>query len=99
MGIANSVTKEGNIRTNKTCPFLSKCANKSATCPQRGNTRNTQFSCGWARLFTSAYRRRESDGTTSVQTVQTISTPLPSIEAVVNTKKDERNRGKLWIEL
>lgn len=87
----NAMTKDGKIRTRKICPFLSKCSMRNSNCPQRGNVKPLQHSCGTARLFAIAR---------PVKQVETIEEPtMFNIVEAVEAKKAERYAGRNWVDL
>jgi len=89
----NTLTKDGKIRANRTCPFLKRCGMKTANCPQRGNTRPHQFSCGAARLFNIASERPKVEP--KVEEVKPVE--LWNINEAVETKRAERFGATTWI--
>ena len=91
----NNLTKDGNIRTRKTCPFLSRCSQVKSDCPKRGNTKAVQHKCGVARLFAAADARRATIATPVVE--NTPSVEVWNVVAAVNAKRDERNKPDTWI--
>ncbi len=97
----NNVTKDGNIRTKKVCPFASRCSQKKVDCPTRGRTKPTQHKCGIARLFLAADARRATIKPETIELVKAIE-PIETIETwsiadVVAQKRQERFAGETWI--
>lgn len=96
--IQANVTKTGNIRTKKVCPFAARCSQKKVDCPTRGKTKPTQHKCGIARLFISAEARRAEltkVETPIVETPKVIETW--NIADAVSQKQTERFAGETWI--
>jgi hypothetical protein len=92
----SNITKDGNIRTKKTCPFLKRCSQVKADCPKRGNVKPTQYKCGVARLFAAADARRKS-----LPVVEIVETVKPievwNVQTAVEVKRAERFKADTWI--
>lgn len=97
--LLTNVTKDGNIRTKKTCPFFSKCSQKTKECPTRGNTKSTQHRCGIARLFTQSEKNKRSLPVLPPITSQPVEQPKQTwnINEAVQSKIAERFKGETWI--
>ena len=92
----NNITKDGNIRTKKPCPFIKRCSQVKADCPKRGNVKATQHKCGIAKLFAAADARRAT--LPVIQSVEVV-TPVEvwNVAATVEQKRSERFKPDTWI--
>ena len=89
----NTLTKSGKIRANKTCPYLTRCSNRTKNCPQRGNVKATQHDCGVARLFAQASKRIEAQPLVQIERA-----PEPfRLSVLVEEKFAERRAGSTWV--
>lgn len=92
----NNITKEGNIRTKKTCPFMSRCSQVKSDCPKRGNTKPVQHKCGVARLFAAADARRAALPVVEpVQVVEPVA--VWNVVDAADAKRAERWKADTWI--